>query len=346
MPASQIEQFGDLLKTVLANFGEPNYTDLMVDQVDFPAAKRLVKANSMTIKTGKSCDWRLKMNHGDGAQNIAITDHDQINIVDGFVEASVNWRKSVTSYAFYEEEMSMNKSPKRIVDLIKSREDSAMVSWIEKLEQNFWGFPSASDVRTPFGVPYWVTKNATIGFTGGIPSGYSSVAGLSPTAYPRWNNYAGGYTAVTMDDLVRKARTMGVATGFKPAVETPSLGTGTKLFYGANLTVIQRFEDLVDTRNDNLGMDLAKNDGGTVFRKVPVTYVPFLDADTTDPFYQLDFGWFHVAVLSGWWQKRTVLSPYPGQRNIVAVFLDSIYQFIAHNRRVHGVLSTGTTYPT
>lgn len=246
MPALQIEQFGDLLKTTLANFGEPNYTDLMVDLVDYPAAKQLVKTANMTVKTGKSLDWRLKMNHGDAAQNIAITDHDQVNIVDGFVEASVQWRKSNTAYAFYEEEMSINKSPKRIVDLVKSREDSAMVSWIEKLEQNWWAFPAASDIRAPWGVPYWVPKSATAGFTGGIPTGYSSVAGLSPTTYPRWNSYAGPYGAATIDDLIRKARTMAEATGFKPPVATPSTNTGNKLFYGTNLTVKQRLEDMLD----------------------------------------------------------------------------------------------------
>lgn len=345
MPALQIEQFGDLLKTTLANFGEPNYTDLMVDLVDYPAAKQLVKTANMTVKTGKSLDWRLKMNHGDAAQNIAITDHDQVNIVDGFVEASVQWRKSNTAYAFYEEEMSINKSPKRIVDLVKSREDGAMVAWIEKLEQNWWAFPAASDIRTPWGVPYWVPKSATAGFTGGIPTGYSSVAGLSPTTYPRWNSYAGPYGAATIDDLIRKARTMAEATGFKPPVMTPSTNTGNKLFYGTNLTVKQRLEDMLDARNDNLGTDLAKNDNSAVFRKIPVTYVPYLDADTTDPFYQLNFGVFKIGVLAGWWQKRTVLSPYPGQRNVVAVFLDSIYNFICYNRRLNGVLSTGVTYP-
>ncbi len=77
-----------------------------------------------------------------------------------------------------------------------------------------------------------------------------------------------------------------------------------------------------------------------------VEYVPWLDDDTTNPFYQIDWSSFGVYVYEGWWQKRTVLSPYPGQRNVSAVFLDSIYNFISFNRRLNGVLAIGTSYPS
>jgi SAM-dependent methyltransferase len=37
--------------------------------------------------------------------------------------------------------------------------------------------------------------------------------------------------------------------------------------------------------DDNLGNDIASQDGETHFRKIPVRWVPFLEADTTNPVY-------------------------------------------------------------
>ncbi len=316
---------------------------------DHPAAKNLIKKHSMKIGSGKSFVFKIRMTTGNSFANISITDHDQVNIVDGFVDGQVQWRKSKVNYAFYDEEMSINRSPSRLINLIKTREDGALVDWIEGLENNFWNFPAATNTVTPFGLPYWCTKNATVGFNGGIPTGYTTVAALSPTTWPRWQNYSGNYTNITLDDLVRKARTMAEATWFKPPVSSvPNLETaaaGSQRGYFVNLTTRQSFEDIADSRNDNIGADVAKYDGAVMFRRAPLEYVPILDRDSTNPMYQIDWGVFKIIVQSGWWQKRTVLAPYPGQRNVSAVYLDSLYNIVCYNRRLLGVLATGTTYP-
>lgn len=346
MALMQISDFGDLLATTLANYDEPNYTDISADLQDFPAAKRLIDANKIKHKSGTNCGWKVKVTSSNAAMNVAVTDHDPTgNIVDGFVDASVQWRKSMTRYYFYEEEMVVNMSPKRLVDLIKAREDDAKGEWIKLLEQNFWRLPSSSDSRTPLGIPYFVYKNATAGFNGGIPSGFSTVAGLSPTTYSGWNNYTFQYAGYTMDDLVRKTRVMMKKTGFKPPVKTPSNNTGTRRGLFSTLTLTQRLADLVDARNDNLGNDLSKNDDGAMIGRATVEWIPQLDEDTTDPLYLLDFGVIKVAVLADRWMKRKVISPYPGQRNVSAVFIDSNYAFLCYNRRLCGVGATGTTYP-
>jgi hypothetical protein len=347
MPSLNIEQFGDLLKTTLSKFHTPDYTNLITDLTDHPAAKQLIRKSMMRFGSGKNASWPVRMNTGNSFSNISITDHDQVNIVDGFVEATVNWRKSKVSYAFYEEEMTINRTPARLVDLIKSREDGAKADFVEGMENNFWRAPSASDTVTPLGLPYWCPKNATTGFNGDHLSGYSDVAGLDPATYERWNNYTAQYVAVTTDDLIRKARIMAEETNFKPMITgVPDLGAPGKKQYFANLETIKTFEDVADSRNDNLGPDVAKHDGQVMFRRTSLNYVPRLNEDTTNPLYQVDFNVFKIMVQNGWWQKRTVLAPYPGQRNVSAVFLDSLYNFICYNRRLLGVIATGTTYPS
>ena len=346
MPSLNIEQFGDLLKTTLSKFQTPDYTSLITDTTDHPAAKRLIRKSTMKVQDGKDIDIRYKMSTSNTARMISPTTHDAVNARDGFVNGAVNWRKAETKYMFYEEEMTINRGESRLVDLVKSREDDAKTDWVELLESVFWGFPSASDTLQPFGLPYWVTKNATEGFNGGIPSGYTTVAGLSPTTYPRHQNYTAQHTNVTLPDMVLKARKMAELTGFKPLIEgIPTIAGKPRLGYFTNLTNKQAYEDLCDSRNMNIGPDLARYDNQVKFRGADIEYVPLLNNDTTNPLYQLDWATISVVVLANWWQKRKVLAPYPGQRNVVAVFLDTMFNFVCWDRRKNGVIATGTTYP-
>jgi hypothetical protein len=352
MATLQIENFGDLVRTTQNELGEPNFTNIMSTLRGFPGAKNLLKKNQMKVQAGPQIQWNVAIDHNHQAENVAITDHDMIGQRDGQVQAKINWRKTKTGYSFYTEQMLVNRKPRQIVDLIAFNRAQAMTSWVEVMEANIWNFPLAADTRTPLGIPYWVPKSATAdttnnGFNGGIPSGYSDVANLSPTTYQAWKAYAGPFTNVTNDDLIRKARKMARQTQFKPAVENlPTFDKGEQRKYYTNDTVYGTLEEVLDAKNDNHGNELAKYDtGGVYFRRAEVENVPQLDADTTLPFYQIDWGVFGVVVLAGMWAKETTWSPYPGQRNVTAVFMDYVYNLICRDRRKLGILSTGTSYP-
>ena len=76
----------------------------------------------------------------------------------------------------------MNRSPARLVNLLQSSRVDAMTDLAELMESNFWGAPaSSSDTLKPYGVPYWIVYNATTGFNGGHPSGFSDVGSFSST---------------------------------------------------------------------------------------------------------------------------------------------------------------------
>ena len=110
MPSLNIEQFGDLLKATLKNRKRTNYVSLLADKTDYPAAKQLLRKSRMTQSGGTSaCTWEVEMPTQTSFANISITDQDQVDIRDAFVEANVEWRKSKTAYAFLEEEMSINR---------------------------------------------------------------------------------------------------------------------------------------------------------------------------------------------------------------------------------------------
>ncbi len=348
MASLNLEQFGDLVELTINHYVKEDYTSLLTDLTDHPAAKQLVNKNRMDGGQGGSqVEFKVRTGTANSFQLIAPTTPDRTQMSDDFQHAREPWRKIQTSYAFLEEQIDFNMGPEQIINLVKAKEHGCDFDWIEGIENLFWNFPSAADPLQLRSLPYWVTKNATQGFNGGIATGYSDVASLSPTTWPRWNNWTDQHTNVTLDDLIDKMRLMAERTDFKPPVAAiPDLGaTGPARAYYTNITNKRIMENILDSRNDNIGTDLAKHDNETMFRNARIEYVPMLDRDTTNPVYQLNWNVFKIMVKKRWWQRRTILKPYPGQRNQVAVFKDTYMNFICTNRRLCGVISTGTSYP-
>lgn len=343
----QAENLGDLVATTLKDLGDMKFTEIATDLQDHVAMRVLLKQNRVVLESGTGIQWDVLIDHNRSASNVGLFASDNVNVVDGMVQASTVWRHTTSNYAIERRELAMNRTPRRIVDLLKARRIMAMIALAELMEGNFWDFPAATDTLTPLGVPYWVTKNATEGFNGGIPSGYSNVAGLSPTTYPRWNNWTYQYTAVSRDDFIRHARQGCTKTYFRPPVDgIPTFNTGDKYGFFTNYAVIGQLEEAVESQNENLGNDLASKDGQVIFRRVPVQYVPKLDADTTNPMYGLNWGVFKTYVLRGEWLRETNIPIAPGQHTVSQQHVDCSYNFICKDRRRNMVLATGTTYPT
>lgn len=346
MPAIQPENVGDFVADTLKDLGKPKFTDISSNLQRHTALRNLLRKNRIVLESGQGIQFNVLTRQSNAARNVALAASDNVNLVDGMVQASTVWRNSQTSYMMIGQLMDMNREPARIVDYVKQQRIMALISFAELMERNFWQAPTASDTLTPLGLPYWVTKNATKGLNGGILSGYSDVAGLSPTTYSQWNNWTAPYTAVTRDDFIRQAREAATKTDFMPPVDgIPSPNTGDDYGFYTNYSVIQPLEEAAESQNDNLGPDVAKYDGKTLFRRVPVTWVPFLETDTTNPFYGLTWGWLKTYILRGWWMKETSVPITPGQHTVHSQFIDCTYQFLTKNRRCHFVISNGTTYP-
>jgi hypothetical protein len=246
----------------------------------------------------------------------------------------------------------MNRAPRKIVDLALTRRMSSFISAIKLFESKFWRVPATSDTVNPYGVPYWVVKNATEGFYGQLPSGYTSVGGLVPSAYlnpdgtSKWANWTFQYNAVTRDDLIRKWRKAAEFTDFDTAApDMPTFNTGDDCGYFSNWGVIGLLVEILQTNNDDLGPDIAQYEGKTMFLQKPVVRVPQLEEDTTNPVYGLNFGEFKIAGLRGEWLNETKVPIMPGQHTVSATFTDCTLQPFTRNRRRHFVGATGTTLP-
>ena len=346
MALLQAENVLDLVADTLKDLGKPKFTDISSNIQRHVAMKNLLRKNRRELESGYGIQFNVLVGQSNAARNVALAQSDNVNQVDGMVQASTVWRNSQTSYGIIRQLMEMNREPARIVDFVKQQRIMALISLAELMESNFWGAPSSTDTLTPLGVPYWITKNATAGFTGSTLTGYTTVAGLSPTTYPGWNNWAAPYTAVSRDDFIRAARTAAYKTDFQPPVDgIPTPNTGDEYGFYAPYAVVQPLEEAVESQNDNLGPDVASMDGKTLFRRVPVTVVPWLDRDTTNPFYGINWGWFKTYILRGEWLRETRIEYTPGQHNVASNFIDLTYNWVLKNRRACFCLSNGTSYP-
>lgn len=340
-------QLSDLVATTLKDLGRPKFTEIVSSLQRHTAMRHLLKKNRLQLTSGTAVQWDVMVNAANAASNVGLGATDNVGIVDLMTTASADWRNTTASYAVIGQEIDMNSEPARIVDLIHARRIGAMISMAEIMESNFWGPPVAlTDNLTPWGVNTWVVKNATEGFNGGVPSGYTTI-GLNPTTYPNWQNWTYQYSQVSRDDLIRHWRKAADFTDFQPPVDgIPTFNTGDEYGFYTNYGVYGPLSEALDSQNDNLGNDLDKYTGTVHFRRVPVTWVPKLEADTTNPVYGINWGYLKTYILKNWWLRETHVPIYPGQHTMSAHFLDCTYNFITKNRRCHFVMATGTTYPS
>ncbi len=337
----------DLVNTTLRNLGKPKFTDISSPLQRHTAMRNLLRKNRRELESGYGIQFNVQVNQSNSAANVGLGASDDVDIVDLQVQATADWRNTTCNYAIISQVVDMNREPSRIVNYVQEQRIGALVSLTEIMEANFWGPPVAlTDNITPWGINTWLVKNATEGFNGGVPSGYTTI-GLNPTTYPAWNNWTYQYSNVTNEDLVRHWRKAALFTDFEPPVDgIPTPNTGDDYGFYCNYGVLGPLEELLMSQNDNMGNDLAKYDGDVHLLRTPVHWVPKLEADTTNPVYGINWGWLKTYVLQGWWWKETHVPVYPGQHTVSAHFMDSTYQWVTKNRRCDFVLATGTTYPS
>lgn len=325
------------------------FTDLMSDYQNTIALKRLIRKNKITFDAGPEIEFNVITDHNNSARFVGLGESDVVDIPNVMTTGKIPYRHITWNWAIERREIAMNRAPRKIVDLAKTRRIASFGSAIIKFEYAFWRAPASTDTTSPFGIPYYVVKSNTAvttndGFNGGSPATSTNVANLSPVTYLRWKNYATQYTAVTKDDLVRKWRRMSVYTDFMPLVDDmPTYNTGDDYGYYTNYTVLGTLEEILESQNENLGSDVAPMDGKTMFRRAPVAFVKELDLDTTNPVYSINWGEMKTVGLRGEWMNETSIPIQPGQHTVSATHTDCSFNLYCRNRRRNGVLAQNTT---
>ncbi len=200
MATTQAENIGDLVATTLRKLGRGKFTDLSIDLQRLPAFDMFSKKGMHQLKDdtgGYGFEWRLLMRTSNNNRLVGLFEPSNIQPMDGMVVAQAPFRNITGGYAFEHRELDMNKGESRIVDLIQERRLQDKIDFAQKFEGYFWRAPTNTSLDL-WSLPYWCVKNATEGFNGGLPTGFSTVANIVPDTYgSKWKNYTAPFTNVS-----------------------------------------------------------------------------------------------------------------------------------------------------
>lgn len=325
----------DLVATTLQELGEMKTTDIAATLQDYPVMRTMLRENKVSYGSGYGIQWNVTVANNGSARMTGLFEPDVVNQADVQKTASAPWRHMTFDYAVERRVIEMNREPRRLLDIMKSQRYAAFLSAAELWETQAWGKPATSANETDiWGFWYWLVYNATTGFNGGTPTGFSDVAGLNTTTYPRWKNWTAQYTSVTKEDLIAKWREAATKTLFRPPVQINQYANGEgKHQYFVNYDTLGLLETVLEDQNQNLGKDLASMDGEVMFRRVPVKYVPYLDGNAGDPVVGCNMDTFEVSCLEGEYFREDGPKEVANQHNTIRVIVDTTCNLICRDRR-------------
>jgi len=344
MAILQAADIGDLVVSTQKDLGRMKFNSIANRVQRYHGFRNLMRKERVMMYDGTESQQTLMVDHNNSARMTALFATDVVNRVDVLKTISVPYRHMTGNYSYDLHELKMNRGKSEIVNLVKTQRAAAMISIAEKCESQFWAAPSSStDTSNTWGVPYWLVYNATTGFNGGHPTGFTDVAGLSATTYTRWKNFSGQFTNVTKADLIRKMREGATKCSFEQPTDIPEYSRGgARIGYYTNYDNVSLMEELLEAQNDNLGNDLASKDSVTLFRRYPVVWVPQLDSGTpatADPVYGINWEYFKVICLADWFLKETGPFRSSHQHNVQEVHIDLSFNLSCDNRRESFVIA-------
>lgn len=337
-------QIGELLATTLANYGPLKWSLISNTLQEYTAFGRFLRRGKVEMATGGTkIEWRLQVADTGMATRSSLYDVDELATKETMKVASSPWVHLKVPYSMDVRQISMNSGAAKIIDDWQAQRVGAMMSLAVLMEQDFWNAPDSADTQKPQALRYYVTKigaTSTPGFTGTVATGYTTCADISPTTYTQWRNWNGTYTTVSQTDLIRKIKQAQRKCSFMPPVDYPSANAGQPNWEQyTNDTVYGKLGELAEAQNQNIGADLAAYEGRVTIGRTPVKWVPFLDADTADPFYGVDWSSFTPVALAGEYLRETE-DAAATNHNIKANWVDMTYGFKCSDRRRSFVLST------
>jgi len=338
MAVLQADDYADLVKLTLNKLGKGKWTELATDLQDHVGMNEILRKQRVKEESGKSIDLNVMTSHSGAAQKTGLYATDTVKVGNVMQKGNIPWRHVTTNWALDTRETTMNGGASRIIDIVKTKRADAMISLAELIEEIIWSKPDDdTDNETPFGIPYWVVSNATTGFNGGNPTGFTSGAGgLSSTTYSRWSNYTAQYANVTRGDLIGKMRTGARKISFKSPVSIPHdarNGNSFKRKIYLNEETLQNFENYAEAQNENLGKDVASMDDRTTFRRIELCYAPYLDLDSTNPIYLIDWSVFYIVFLKGEYMKETGPFRAADSHRVLETHIDLTFNTRCTNRR-------------
>ena len=369
MATLELSSLAHVTNTTRTAYNKGRYTALWTDIQEFPAAKRILgmmatdgKAGHRSLHevltgsdrstmVGSKCEWMVSLGTSSAARTVGSWQTDAITDISNETQANVPWRSIDTHWAWDVDEVNANgiNTDTRLHDLLKYKRDKARFDLVNKIEENFWGFPASTDTKSWYGLMYWMVRSGSArGFNGTAQSGYSTVANINPTTYSRWRNYTFPYTDIADNDLLEELRHAFIDCGFENPVNAPTTGELNQWELMTTKGVHLGIDRIMRANNDRLGTDLDWQAGRGRFGGVAYQHVPYLTnntSTTSDPgysgsIYGINWGDMKIKMLRGADFVEREARAAPNQHKVMVAWIDATGNFVQQDRRRHFVGST------
>jgi len=286
----QPEDIDDLNNLVLNTIVQQGkWTDLSLSVQHLTVADRfLTNLKKDPVASGPTQTWPLQRANTGSALWTDLFAQDVTNRANIAIRASQQWALATGNYTYdLREEIFQSDSRQVICDHLKMLAHSARTNALLLFENAMWSAPANSSQRPRrmSGIPFWLQQNATTGFNGGDPTGFSDGAGNVPVAtVPNWRNWTGTYNEVSDDSLFAQMRLACMKTDFRAPDPYPQ-ATPTKqdwIFYTDSTTRLLVERDLL-TKNDNI-KDAGAFFGLGMFKNIAFDWVPVFEDPTSSAY--------------------------------------------------------------
>lgn len=335
------QDFADLINLTTPDFNEQRAVDLASELQSYECAGRLFKSDAVVMQdSGHEIDMTAFTTPVDSTEAVGLYHVDNYVQPDMSTRMRVEWRHVRTTAQYDRIAVAMNSGKRQIYNYLNGRDQMVQLGAAKKFEDYMWGVPDASDEVTPDGIFRYIVRNATEGFNGGAPTGFTTVCGVDPTTNARHRNWTFTYSDVSRADLIYKTRHAMNQCNFRGVQDVMQLrdpfGNANRWRIYTTETKHLDLEDRQREQNDNLGPDLAKMDGMVLIRGTPVVWVPWLTNNTSDhPFIGVNWGKFKVVALRSEWMRRGESFRADRQSSVWKQVTDYTYNLLTWERSDH-----------
>ena len=345
----------DLLQTTTATLPWDGRFSKLLQKTNYVGLNDfLVKRHKIEGQGGTTLDWRVHYRDNGQGKATRINAETSPGIINTLVDASLPWKQYETNWTTNRQEMLRNRSRAKLIDMVQLRRYAGMESLANVLETDIWtAIPLTTNKLVLYPVDYWLPKRAASaadnvgGWNGQNPtdaagSSFSDCAGIdaSDSTYSKWRSYNARWLStdgsIVKADLSRVRRLYHNLNFQAPAITDGEDTPRRALSFYCNMTTLLAMEDTADSRNDNLGQDVARVAGSVVIKGIPLKYVYQLDSDTSNPLYAINHNLFNVCVMKGDYFRESKPLNSVELHNTFTTFVDLTVQTRMEDRQKGG----------
>jgi len=354
----QTKDILDMLEATRVHTVKETFVDISDDLQEYIVVPYLLtqRGGLKIMSGGVGVEHMLMVENGGFSRWVDEFAESTGSIIDHLKKMKVDFCLLNDSVSYTKGELIDNKGEDRLQNIIIPRNRAMRLRIAKTMERDFFGTPSATDTLTPWGLKYWIVKNATTGFYGGYPTGFTRVGNINLTEVPNFKNYTAEYTSITKADLITKMRKAHRATNWKSPRTDKGVTGDAKPNRRLILTcedVLEGLENVGEAQNENLGRDMAPytagqngpmglmktGDGDITFKRNPIIHARYLDDDTTDPLYGMDMSTFFAMTKKGDNMDMGEYEKHPTQKRVYTADIFHRHQVICLNRRNNWVIN-------